>query len=125
MTQNQIEFYAAPDFDLSEISPFLLDNIPIALTVIDSDGRILYFNRHSTRILDRKPEYLGRDVRACHLKPESIAKIDLMLEEFKNGRQEKFEYEIVRNGRRMAVTFLPLMLENKGIGCIQTVTVIP
>lgn len=124
MTQNQIEFYAAPDFDLSEISPFLLDNIPTAVTVIDSEGRILYFNRYSTRILDRKPEYIGRDVRSCHLKPESIAKIDFMLEEFKNGRQEKFEYETVRNSRRMSVTFLPLRLENKGIVCIQTVTVI-
>ncbi len=125
MTQNQTEFYTVPDFDLSAMSPFLLDKIPTALTVTDPDGRILCFNRYSTRILDRKPEYLGRDVRSCHLKPESIAKIDLMLEEFKNGRQEKFEYGIVRNSRRMTVTFMPLRLENKGIGCVQAVTVIP
>jgi len=48
------------------------------------------YNGYSSRMLNRKPEYIGRDIRDCHEKAASIEKIDHMLAEFKKGRREEF-----------------------------------
>jgi PAS domain S-box-containing protein len=101
----------------------VLESLPVAVTVVDLDGRMLYFNPHASRVLDRKPEYLGKDIRLCHQKPESNAKIDRMMEAFRSGDQTPVYYEADRNGRRIAVTFVPWTVGGSLKGCIQTVIV--
>lgn len=101
----------------------VLDRLPVAVTVIDLDGRMLYYNEFSSAILDRKPEYLGQDVRACHEKAQSNAKIDRMLEAFRMGRREPFSYEAERYGKLLRVTFTPLEVDGRLAGCIQIATV--
>lgn len=73
----------------------ILDQIPdgITVTVTDLEGKILYFNEYSAQIVDRKPEYIGKDIRSCHKKPESIEKIDTILSEIKDGKLENYSYE--------------------------------
>jgi hypothetical protein len=39
------------------------------------------------------PEFYKTNIRLCHLKPESIAKIEQMLQAFKEGRRERLVYE--------------------------------
>lgn len=113
-------YQAVKDFDQNQLSR-VLDKIPIAVTVFDLEGRLLYFNDYSQKIIDRKSEYLGRDIRLCHKKPESNAKIDSMIQEFKNGRRQDFYYEAAPYGRRIAVTVSPLEVDGRLMGCIQTV----
>lgn len=100
----------------------ILDRLPVGITVIDPEGRMLYYNEYSSQILDRKPEYLGKDVRACHEKSESKTKIDRMLQEFKQGKREEFYYETVRYGNTIGVTFTPLEADGWLFGCVQSVT---
>ncbi|MGD8982642.1 MAG: PAS domain-containing protein [Desulfobacteraceae bacterium] len=57
----------------------MLDQIAAAITVIDLEGCMLYYNEYSAQVLDRKPEYLGKNVRFCHEKQESNDRIDRML----------------------------------------------
>jgi DUF438 domain-containing protein len=52
-----------------------LENVPAGITIVDPGGRILFYNEFCTRYVDRKPEYIGKDIRFCHQKPESIEKI--------------------------------------------------
>ena len=113
-------FHASNGFDLAQISPFVLDKIPMGITVIDLEGRILYFNEYSSQIRDRKPEYLGRDIRLCHKEPESIARIDRILEEFKSGRRQEVCYDSTLAGEVFAVTISPLVVKDRLIGCIQS-----
>ncbi|MGD9033231.1 MAG: hypothetical protein PVJ69_08365 [Desulfobacteraceae bacterium] len=54
--------YLENEFDPSQ-RPLVLDQIAAAITVIDLEGRTLYYNDYSAQVLDRKPEYLGKDVR--------------------------------------------------------------
>jgi PAS domain S-box-containing protein len=110
------------DFDPSQF-PLMLDQIAAAITLIDLDGRMLYYNAYSAQILDRKPEYLGKDVRLCHEKQESNDRIDRMLEAFKAGRREAFYYEADRYGKRIAVTLTPFEVDGQLTAFIQTVTV--
>lgn len=111
------------DFKPNHAAFQVLDNLPVAVTVVDGEGRILYFNRHSTEVLDRKPEYLGRDIRLCHQELESIDKIDKMLDHFKNGNRQQVTYETTRQGKNLAVAFTPLVRDGTFIGCIQTVMI--
>ena len=116
-------FQCVEGFDVTQICPILLDTIPVAITIIDPEGHILFYNDHSTKILDRKPEYLGRDIRLCHEKPESTAEIDRMLAEFKQGRRTAFRFETAPYGTTNIVTFVPLVVEDQLIGYIQSVIV--
>jgi len=107
-------------FDLT-LLPILMDTIPVGITVVDLNGHIQFYNRFSSQILDRKPEYIGQDLRNCHNTAASVEKIDHMLKAFNKGRQDEFGYETIRNGRHLAVKFSPLMVEGKIIACVQTV----
>jgi PAS domain S-box-containing protein len=108
-------------FDLARLSSLILDRIPVAITVIDPDGHILYFNEYSTQILDRKPEYIGRDVRQCHDRQESRDKIDRILEGFKAGSRQPAHYEASREGRHFSVSVLPLLADGRLLGGVHSV----
>ena len=117
-----MQYNAAETFNPDQI-PLIIDKIPVAITVIDLGGHILFYNDYSSQVLDRKPEYLGTDIRDCHQKPETNARIDTMLNEFKAGRREAFYYEAFRYGKNIAVTLSPFELDGQLIGCIQSVTI--
>ena len=107
--------------DMSLVAPAVLDNLPLGITLVDPDGIITYYNEFAARELDRKPEYIGRDVREYHRKDKSIAAIDRLLREFKDGRDEIYVYEGSRNGNRIKVTIGPLRSGGRFLGCIHTV----
>ena len=105
--------------------PRLLDRVPAAVTMIDPDGVILYYNAYSAEILERSPDLLGTDIRLCHKSSESIEKIDRMLRAFREGRQDPFVYETERLGRRIRVTLLPVYAGGRQVGCLHFVVVKP
>ena len=61
-------YKALDGFDAAQI-PLIVDMIPVAITIIDLEGHILFYNDYSRQVLNRKPEYLGSDIRDCHQKP--------------------------------------------------------
>ncbi|MCP4370592.1 MAG: hypothetical protein GY797_21145, partial [Deltaproteobacteria bacterium] len=67
---------------LGELFNLAMDCMEAAVTIIDTKGTLLYYNQHSAKILDRKPEYIGTDIHSHHKKADSNKKVDLMLKEF-------------------------------------------
>jgi transcriptional regulator with PAS, ATPase and Fis domain len=53
---------------LKELINLVLDSIDVAVTIIDTKGTLLYYNQHSAKIVDRKPEYIGTDIHSHHKK---------------------------------------------------------
>ena len=98
----------------------VLEDVPVGITVIDPDGHILYYNSHCTKFVDRKPEYIGKNIAFCHQKSKSVAKIRKMLDELKTGKMEAVHYEAERNGRTLAVTVSPFQRNGRLIGFIQS-----
>jgi PAS domain S-box-containing protein len=107
-------------FDLNTLAK-AVDSLPVGITIIDTEGNMLYFNDQCSLLLDRKPEYLGRNVRLCHKKDGSNEKISRMLEAFGEGRREPYRYRIERNGRRLQVTLTPFEADERFAGCIHSV----
>ena len=106
---------------LGELLNFAKKYCGTAVTIIDPDGTLLYYNRRAAAILDRKPEYIGIDVRSHHKKAASNEKLDLMLQEFKNGRLEPCCYKARPYGEVIFVTLSPIVTEGEFIGCVQSV----
>ncbi len=98
----------------------VLEKIPVGITVIDLEGHILYYNEYCSKYVDRKPEYIGKDIRLCHKKAESIDKIDRILTDIKEGKRREFYYEAERNGKKLGVTVSPYEANGKLIGFIQS-----
>ena len=98
-----------------------MDCMGIAVTIIDAECRLLYYNERAEKILDRKPEFIGQDVRSHHTEASSSRKFDDMIREFKKGRTKPFHYEANPYGRFISVTFSPIVVEEKFAGAVQTV----
>ncbi len=98
----------------------LLHQVPVAITVLDQKGRIVFYNRHAPRILDRRPQYRGQDVRRFH-QPDSAAKIESFLQTYARGGRQEFAYQVQREGMRFAVRVAPWLEDDRCLGLIQTV----
>ena len=106
---------------LDEMVNLAMECMGVAVTIIDPKGTLLYYNPHAAKILDRKPEYIGRDVHSHHKKAPSNEKLDLMLREFEKGRTEPFRYEARPYGKAIVVTLSPILKDGKFVGCVQSV----
>jgi len=93
----------------------------VAVTIIDTKGTVLYYNKHAAKILDRKPEYIGKDSHSHHKKAATNKKFDLMLQAFEEGRTEPFHYEAKPYGKILFVTLSPMIKDGHFVGCVQSV----
>lgn len=100
-----------------------LDTLPIGITILDPAGRIFYYNKYCARYVDRKAEYIGRDIRACHKEAESVARIDAILRTLTEGREREVRYENRRGDQHLAVTVSRFEIDGELIGFIQSFVV--
>ncbi|BEQ16881.1 hypothetical protein FAK_39470 [Desulfoferula mesophila] len=98
-----------------------MESSGVAVTIIDPEGNIVYYNRQAAKILDRKPEYIGEDIHSHHKKEASNKKVDLMLQEFQKGRTEPFRYKTKPYGRTILVILAPILKDGEFVGCTQSV----
>jgi PAS domain S-box-containing protein len=104
-----------------ELIKLAMDSMGVAITIIDTEGTLLYYNDQAAKILDRKPEYMGKDVHSHHKKTASNRTLDLMLQDFQKGRTEPFHYEAKPYGKIIHVTVSPILENGKFVGCVQSV----
>jgi len=69
------------------------ETLPVEFSVIDANDQVLAWNKHTTRIFKRPEAVVGRDVRNCHPK-KSLAKVEQILHEMKDGKREKAQFWI-------------------------------
>jgi ATP/maltotriose-dependent transcriptional regulator MalT len=55
-----------PGWALAEWADRILEQAGVGVTIVDRNGSVLFYNKWAAEHLDRKPEYLGRDVRERH-----------------------------------------------------------
>ena len=107
--------------ELKDIISLAMECLGVAISIIDTKGTLLYYNKYAARILDRKPEYIGRDIYSHHKKASSSKKLESMIHDFQNGRVEPFHYEASPYGETIKVTLSPILKDGKLIGCTQCV----
>jgi PAS domain S-box-containing protein len=104
----------------------LLEALPMEITIIDSDDRIVAWNERAPRLFERKEEIMGRDVRTCH-NDESNRMIDRILSEMKVGERDVFrfwyDHEMKDEGQteKILIEYIALRDDEGGyIGCMET-----
>lgn len=111
-------------FDPTALDSALWDQVAAAITVLDLDGTILFYNAHAPRILDRKPEYIGRDIRDLH-NPASNAKIEAMLKTYQKGQAQEFCWRLTRNNQEYVIRLTPLMKDLRISGAVHIAMLLP
>jgi PAS domain S-box-containing protein len=101
----------------------ILETIPIEISVLDANDKVLGWNKHTTRTFKRPPAVVGRDVRNCH--PEkSRHKVEQILKEMKEGKREKARFWIdltlQNEQKKMLIEYYALRDENGNyLGCLE------
>jgi len=77
----------------NDILEAILETIPFEFSVLDSNDKVLGWNKHKTRIFKRPEGVVGRDVRNCHPQ-KSLGKVEQILSEMKSSKRDKAEFWI-------------------------------
>jgi len=108
-----------------EVLEAVLETVPIEFSVVDATDRVLAWNKHTTRIFQRPEGVLGREVADCHPK-KSLAKVEKILEEMKEGKREKARFWIDlplgphQEKQKVLIEYFALRnKEGKYLGCLE------
>lgn len=85
----------------------LLRFMPVDLTYVDENDRVLFYNRGEERVFPRSAGIIGREVKFCH-PPKSVDTVLTILEEFKNGNKDEAEFWISFKGRFIHIRYFAL-----------------
>jgi len=103
----------------------ILETIPLEFSVLDKEDKVLAWNKHETRIFKRPEGAVGRNVRKCH-PPKSLAKVEKILAEMKEGKRDvaKFwiDLPVGKGGEKNKVLIQYLALRDKDgkyLGCLE------
>ena len=77
----------------NEMYEKIIETIPLDISILDKDDKVLAWNKHESRIFKRPESALGNDVRNCHPK-KSLSKVEQILDEMKKGKRESATFYI-------------------------------
>ena len=107
-----------------ELAGQVLGQAAVCNTVLDLEGRLLFYSHYGPKILDRKPDYLGRDVGELH-QPASRARLAAILAAYRAGERREFAWKLPRGEKTFAVRVAPLALAGQILGLIHTAMLLP
>ncbi len=107
---------------LSDWADRLLEEAGVGVTIIDKDGKLLYYNKWASENLERKPRHIGHCVKENHHRAITNPRFDAMLQLFKDGRKEPVRYVANPYGTTtIFVTVSPIHIEGELVGFSQFV----
>lgn len=107
-----------------EIVDAVLEAIPLEITILDEDDRVVGWNTLRPRIFGRSAGILGRDIRECHSE-KSLGTLERLLREMKGGERDaaRFWYDREEGGvaQKLVVDYVALRDDTgRYLGCIET-----
>ncbi len=91
---------------------FIFKYIPVDITYVDENDRVVFYNRGDERVFPRSAGIIGREVKFCH-PPKSVGQVLQILEAFKNGTKDVAEFWIQFKGRFIHVRYFAVRDEEK------------
>jgi len=107
----------------SEIVDAILETLPVEITVLDENDRIIAWNTRRPRMFARPAEVLGRDVRTCH-SVKSLDMLERMLREMKSGERESarlwYDQMVEESSQKILIDYFAIR-DEKGryLGCVE------
>jgi hypothetical protein len=85
----------------------MLKTLPVDVTFVDENDRVLYYSAGSHRVFPRSPNVIGREVRNCH-PPKSLKAVEAILKGFRDGTKKEAEFWIRSQGRFLHIRYFPV-----------------
>lgn len=85
----------------------LFKNLPIDVTYVDENDKVVFYNKGDERIFPRSPGIIGREVRFCH-PPKSVDTVLQILESFKDGSKDSAQFWINFKGSLIHIRFFAI-----------------
>jgi hypothetical protein len=108
---------AAISLDVGDLAPqqinLMLKNLPVDVTYVDENDRVLYYSQGRERIFPRSPAVIGREVQNCH-PPGSVHVVEKILESFKQKEKDTAEFWLTLNERFIHIRYFALYDEQGG-----------
>ena len=95
----------------------LLRFLPIDITYVDENDKVIFYNRGDDRVFSRSKGIIGREVRFCH-PPKSVNMVLRIVEEFKAGTKDVAEFWFNFKGRVIHIRYFAIRdkeLNYKGV----------
>jgi len=89
----------------------MLRSLPVDVTFVDENDEVRYFSQGRERVFQRSPAIIGREVQNCH-PPQSVHKVQQILEDFKTGRRDVAEFWIQMQGMFVHIRYFALRDES-------------
>jgi len=89
----------------------LLKFLPIDITYVDENDKVIFYNRGEDRVFARSKGIIGREVRFCH-PPKSVDMVLRILEAFKAGNKDTAEFWFNFKGQIIHIRYFAIRDKN-------------
>ena len=90
----------------------LLRFLPIDITYVDENDKVVFYNRGDDRVFPRSKGIIGREVKFCH-PPKSVHMVIQIVEEFKAGNRDVAEFWFNFKGKMIHVRYFAIRDKDK------------
>jgi DUF438 domain-containing protein len=90
-----------------DVLDLALKTIPVDISVVDENDKVLYYSDAPHRIFPRSPAVIGRSVQNCHPQ-KSVDVVNKILAAFKNKEKSKARFWIEIGGRFILIEYYAL-----------------
>jgi PAS domain S-box-containing protein len=82
----------------------LLKTMPLDLTFVDENDKVIFYNRGEERVFPRSAGIIGREVKFCH-PPKSVGTVLKIIDEFRKGTKNESSFWINFKGRLIYIRY--------------------
>jgi len=90
-----------------ELLDLVLKRLPLDVSVVDENDRVLYYSDSPERLFPRSPAIIGRSVKDCH-PPKSVAVVERILDSFKKKEKNEARFWIEMGGKFAVIEYRAL-----------------
>jgi hypothetical protein len=90
----------------------LFKTMPLDLTYVDENDRVIFYNRGEERVFPRSAGIIGREVKFCH-PPKSVGTVLKILDEFRKGTKSESSFWINYKERLIYIRYFAVRDANK------------
>lgn len=85
----------------------MLQFLPVDLTYVDENDRVIFYNRGEERVFPRSAAVIGREVRFCH-PPKSVGTVLKIIDEFRKGTKDEANFWIDFRGKKIHIRYFAI-----------------
>ncbi|MBK6264010.1 DUF438 domain-containing protein [Marivirga sp. S37H4] len=90
----------------------LFRTIPLDLTYVDENDKVIFYNRGEDRVFPRSAGIIGREVKFCH-PPKSVGTVLKILEAFREGTKNEASFWINFKGHTIYIRYFAVRDQEK------------